>query len=516
MHTQTTFALGLLAALGLWLSACADPAASADGCQDGDGDGFGELCARGPDCDDDDPSRHAGMQAYVDEDGDGVGGGAPLPICVGDELPERFSADGGDCDDGDPAVRAGCPVCRDEDGDGHAVGCPEAEQGGGPDCDDRDPYSWTSCLLCRDRDGDECWVDCDRYGAGRPGPDPDDTVAGPCEAGGSGGPDGGADARPTTDAGGPDAGPPADGGGPEADTALPDAGPAECPDPGVRAFGAHFAAFLEARGDGDLTGFGGSTRLDGPCAPTHDAVVFVHGNADDAAGAALPLGGWGPSREHFMEQGHRPSELYALDWGLPGLQNAWFNYHSAVDVARVYRFVAAVADYTGGRVDIVGHSMGVTLARRALQGGRYAPAAGDPVELGPPLGDRVDTFLGIAGGNRGLNSCGVWPLASWLPGCGPDGSSVDSPFLVELNGGGALQDRDMRVGAFTFSLRSYVDEFACAPTPPLTCLVYGRHTSALDGEDGSRAYTMLPFEHMGLKMLTADVQYRMVVEHRDD
>lgn len=504
--------------------ACDGEAPSASECVDADGDGFGPLCQRGPDCDDTDPTLHLWLRGYVDEDGDGYGAGAPMLICVAAELGPGFARRGGDCDDGDPAALAGCPECRDEDGDGWAVGCPEADQADGPDCDDRDRHNWRSCLDCQDRDRDGCWTGCDSYGPDRPGPDPDDTTPGACDGGGHGPPDGGADGGVSPDGGvvadggpGLDAGPPADAEVHPGDGGEPDgAAGGPCPDPGLEGFGPHFQAFLDARGDSDLTGFGGSERIDGPCAPQHDAVIFVHGNADDAAGRSLPLGGWATSRARFMALGHRPTELYALDWGLPGVQNAWFNTHTGADVGRVYRFVAAVADYTGGPVDLIAHSMGVTLARRALEGGRYAPSGSDAVQLGDPLTERVDTFVGIAGGNRGLNSCGVWPLASWLPGCGPDGSSVDSPFLLELNGGSALGERDMRAGQYTFSLRSYVDEFVCAPTLPLTCLVYGRHTSALDGEDGSRVYTTLPFEHMGLKELTADVQHRMVVEHRTD
>ncbi|OJH39211.1 hypothetical protein [Cystobacter ferrugineus] len=62
-------------------------------------------------------------------------------------------------------------------------------------------------------------------------------------------------------------------------------------------------------------------------------------------------------------------------------------------------FIQAVQEYTGARkVDVIGHSMGVTLARKAIQGGPgYDPYGGDHFDLGAPLTGRVDTFVGIAG-----------------------------------------------------------------------------------------------------------------------
>jgi len=68
-------------------------------------------------------------------------------------------------------------------------------------------------------------------------------------------------------------------------------------------------------------------------------------------------------------------------------------------------WVEAVLAYTGAeKVDIIGHSMGVTLGRRIIKGG-YVKAEPNPVDLGEALTNRVDTFIGIAGANYGLVAC---------------------------------------------------------------------------------------------------------------
>jgi hypothetical protein len=73
-------------------------------------------------------------------------------------------------------------------------------------------------------------------------------------------------------------------------------------------------------------------------------------------------------------------------------------------------FTEAVIEYTGAeKIDIISHSMGVTLGRRVIKGGEVE-AEKEPFNLGGPLTDKVDTFVGIAGANWGLTSCYISPI----------------------------------------------------------------------------------------------------------
>ena len=62
----------------------------------------------------------------------------------------------------------------------------------------------------------------------------------------------------------------------------------------------------------------------------------------------------------------------------------------------------AVLAYTGAeQIDVISHSMGVTLSRAIIKG-RNIAAEATPFDLGQPLEDRVHTYIGIAGGNYGI------------------------------------------------------------------------------------------------------------------
>lgn len=300
-----------------------------------------------------------------------------------------------------------------------------------------------------------------------------------------------------------------------------------CYDPGINSFGSDFKTYLNNTNNSDLTGFGGSVSKTGDCAVTKQPVIFIHGNADDVNGASYgaTYGGWKTSRDYFISKGYKPTELYAVNWGIPGATNASYNYHSIYNLSKVYRFILAVKNYTGAsKVDIITHSLGVTLARRAIKGGSVSDYANGSLNLGSSLNSYVDTFVGIAGANRGLLSCGEWPLNVWAPTCGPHGLSVNNTFLVEANGGSAYaylwwgiwtpNTLNMKIGSYTYSIKSWVDEVACLLSMGSTgCYVYSAHTSTLDGENGSKTYYTAPYGHFGLKSQTADVQYNMVVNH---
>lgn len=187
-----------------------------------------------------------------------------------------------------------------------------------------------------------------------------------------------------------------------------------------------------------LGGFGGLRRG----APLkHTPVIFVHGNQADAEN-------WFLVADQFAQQaGYTAQEMYALSYnglengyaGLPTCcapsarsQSYWqqtglYEFccnggHGASDdpnVADLYAFVRAVQAYTGSpQVDIVAHSLGVTITRKMLL-------------LHPDLRPDVLAAVMIAGANHGTTVCRG--LESAYYGC--DEIAPGSPWLDALNSG---------------------------------------------------------------------------------
>ena len=127
--------------------------------------------------------------------------------------------------------------------------------------------------------------------------------------------------------------------------------------------------------------------------------------------------GWTASIEHFMMNGYSSAELYALTWGDRDLTQSYSRVHSCVTLKRVRRFIDAVLAYTNAtKVDIIAHSMGVTVARMAIAGGDWW----DQIEgchLGTPINGKVQSFLGIAGANYGMCAC-MGDAANAFKACG--------------------------------------------------------------------------------------------------
>jgi pimeloyl-ACP methyl ester carboxylesterase len=202
-------------------------------------------------------------------------------------------------------------------------------------------------------------------------------------------------------------------------------------------FGRGFPVVKDAEWGFQVGGFGGVR----PRAPRrHVPVVFVHGNNVDAAD-------WYPVRDAFKAAGWSDQELWALSYnGLGG--NNGTALHTAnperdrehtemgwdgttrvtsndVNVADLYAFIRAVRAYTGSaRFSIVGHSLGVTLARQTLK-------------KHPELRRDLVAFVGIAGANHGTTFC---PEGSQGQLASCDEIAAGSPWLAALNGAGGADE----------------------------------------------------------------------------
>ena len=169
-------------------------------------------------------------------------------------------------------------------------------------------------------------------------------------------------------------------------------------------------------------------------------VIFLHGNNDTPFPTACnPLGYVHNLAQYFADHGYAPSELWGL--GYQGDQcdliasptNRSGEAHSTVaNVPDLDRFVRAVLAYTGAkRVDIVGHSLGVTLAREWMREARAAHL--------------VRRLVAIDGPNHGIVNCSPSPLNYFqlavLGGFTPDSAicreygAADTPLLTALNRG---------------------------------------------------------------------------------
>jgi pimeloyl-ACP methyl ester carboxylesterase len=183
-----------------------------------------------------------------------------------------------------------------------------------------------------------------------------------------------------------------------------------------------------------VIGFGGS----GPVRRT--PVILLHGNNDTPFPTACnPFGDIHALAQHLLDSGYAASELWGL--GYQGTQcdllldptiRSSFSHSTEANAPDLRAFVRAVLAFTGAkRVDIVGHSLGGTLAREWMRQDRAAHLVGRLVTIDSP--------------HHGIVNCSPNPLNYFqLPASGgftPDSAvcreygAADTPFLLRLNKG---------------------------------------------------------------------------------
>lgn len=305
------------------------------------------------------------------------------------------------------------------------------------------------------------------------------------------------------------------------DDALVEAAPDASLLPPAGGLTSDFRSWLQANGYNaaafardDLAGgsFGG--RAFAGEALVNQPVIFIHGNGDKATGDKFGQTGWAASYSYFTSNGYKPAELYATTWGPADAAQAALQYHSKPNVMQVRRFIEAVKAYTGAtKVDIIAHSMGVTLARKAVRGGAaHDSLNGGSYDVGPSISTSVDAFVGIAGANLGLTSC--FMTGPTTPTCGAtNGLYPGQLFGAFVTGRSAFLNDLLATsgyeGSFRYSMWSTVDELIGFGN-----LVYGVPTSRLPAQTGEVVFSSAPYGHFGLKDKTADRQLALVKSHR--
>ncbi len=209
-------------------------------------------------------------------------------------------------------------------------------------------------------------------------------------------------------------------------------------------------------------------------AQCRDAVVLVHGNAGYPSH-------WDNTYDELISRGYSAAEIFRPSWGSKTCPAC--NNHNGWEQDPVADAIAdAVAASCTGKIDVIGHSMGVTLAAQEIWLGYWE--------------DDVDTFVGIAGAYRGLWSCGQYPYNYQNATCGYYGLSVSSPFLDWLYG--------KPIGSKVYSIKSWGDQIVCSTG---VCTVNGVHSSQIEGEDASYTYS---YGHFGLQSYTAEFQADLI------
>ena len=165
----------------------------------------------------------------------------------------------------------------------------------------------------------------------------------------------------------------------------------------------------------------------------------------------------------------------------------------------------AVLAYTGvEQIDVISHSMGVTLSRAAIKGGLQTTEQ-TPYDLGEPLASSVHTFLGIAGGNYGIQNCIYAPkkmccnkINGWYPG--RNNGEGPSVFLKSLN------NDPIKEGTRTYALLTTHDE-VMAPGD----MAWTRYTSEFPTMDKSFVFTAPDINHEKIRD-AAEFQYNLITE----
>jgi pimeloyl-ACP methyl ester carboxylesterase len=199
-------------------------------------------------------------------------------------------------------------------------------------------------------------------------------------------------------------------------------------------FPAGFAVPTDASLGVHVLGFGAA----GPVQRT--PVILLHGNNDTPYPTICnPYGNVHDLAQYLADNGYAPSELWGL--GYQGDQcdllatptnRSGVAHSTLANVPDLRAFVQAVLMYTGAKqVDIVGHSLGVTLAREWIREDHAQRL--------------VRRLVAIDGPNHGIVDCSPSPGNYWqadaLGGFTPGSAicqeygSPDTPFLSLLNRG---------------------------------------------------------------------------------
>lgn len=127
-------------------------------------------------------------------------------------------------------------------------------------------------------------------------------------------------------------------------------------------------------------------------------------------------------------------------------------------------------------MNIISHSLGVTISRKVIKGGNATDHSVGAYNVGDSLQGKVKNFIGIAGVNYGVMQClpaAVLSYCNRVDGLFPGATSVSSPstFLSTLNSQAGTE------GGHVYTVWSKSDELILN-----SCVVWGKVTSRIPGQ----------------------------------
>ncbi|KAM3718514.1 Methylthioribose-1-phosphate isomerase [Dirofilaria immitis] len=230
-------------------------------------------------------------------------------------------------------------------------------------------------------------------------------------------------------------------------------------------------------------------------------IVFVHGSSNTAG--EQPLVG----ASFFLSSGYDWSELYATTYanGAEGNPLQWAKYTMDCQyVKQVRALIVAVSLYTDRAVNVIAFSLGVPLARKAILGGLCVDTNEN---LGNPLTTSIDTFIGVAGPNHGVNykigqtnipACmfGLLPICNRINGLFSGLCPEESAFLTDINSFIGYE------GRYIFTIYSKTDQV-------IGYDICGKVTARIFGQHGEKVYDNKSHEQIFKDSLA--VQLQMIV-----
>lgn len=257
--------------------------------------------------------------------------------------------------------------------------------------------------------------------------------------------------------------------------------------PAAKAFAADFTPPKDTEWGWDLGGFGGESRGK---AIGHNPVIFVHGQGYDHGtwdvATEVPPGTLNV-RKYMRARGYIDQEVWGVSYnGAACFNTVTCGTDSEGNTEDIYNFIQSVRDYTrAAKVDVVAHSLGVTVVRKA-------------VRKHPDLLQQIEDMVLIAGANHGTSACRgnettwfgcdqVYPGSPWLADINswnPDGNGDETPgptkYMTVFDGTGIADTFFLKTATYDDSKSPALSGAANRELPGELHLPLARGQAALD------------------------------------